>query len=109
MVGVPKGPLCAAKLEVPCASCEFGHSNATALQRGRERRVHAGHQLEGRGKGPLHPPVLFLYFLMHPPSSGAGDAEYMRAISEVVPGALQDFRPDLVLYDAGVRRNRYPC
>mmetsp|Transcript_25314 Transcript_25314/g.80093 ORF Transcript_25314/g.80093 Transcript_25314/m.80093 type:complete len:290 (+) Transcript_25314:297-1166(+) len=41
--------------------------------------------------------------------SGAGDAEYMRAISEVVPGALQDFRPDLVLYDAGVRRNRYPC
>ena len=25
-----------------------------------------------------------------------------RAVAEVVPGVLQDFRPDLVLYDAGV-------
>lgn len=25
-----------------------------------------------------------------------------RAVAEVIPGVLQDFRPDLVLYDAGV-------
>lgn len=25
-----------------------------------------------------------------------------RKVAEVVPGVLQDFRPDLVLYDAGV-------
>lgn len=29
-----------------------------------------------------------------------------RAVAEVVPGVLQDFRPDLVLYDAGVDPHR---
>ncbi len=33
---------------------------------------------------------------------GTGDADYMRAVCEVLPGVLQDFRPDVVLYDAGV-------
>ena len=27
---------------------------------------------------------------------------HCRTVAEVVPGVLQDFRPDLVLYDAGV-------
>ncbi|KAL3162654.1 hypothetical protein ABBQ38_008699 [Trebouxia sp. C0009 RCD-2024] len=33
---------------------------------------------------------------------GMEDDDYLRAVAEVVPGVLQDFRPDLVLYDAGV-------
>ncbi|GAB4813155.1 hypothetical protein N2152v2_000201 [Parachlorella kessleri] len=33
---------------------------------------------------------------------GTGDAEYLGTLSEVLPGILQSFRPDLVLYDAGV-------
>ncbi|GBF94126.1 histone deacetylase [Raphidocelis subcapitata] len=33
---------------------------------------------------------------------GAGDEPYLRAVSDALPGALEDFRPDLVLYDAGV-------
>ncbi|KIZ02981.1 Uncharacterized protein MNEG_4983 [Monoraphidium neglectum] len=33
---------------------------------------------------------------------GTGDAEYLAAVGEVLPGVIQDFAPDLVLYDAGV-------
>jgi acetoin utilization deacetylase AcuC-like enzyme len=32
---------------------------------------------------------------------GTGDAEYLAAVGEVLPGVIQDFAPDLVLYDAG--------
>jgi hypothetical protein len=32
---------------------------------------------------------------------GAGDDAYLRAVSGVLPGVLEEFRPDLVLYDAG--------
>jgi acetoin utilization deacetylase AcuC-like enzyme len=33
---------------------------------------------------------------------GTDDVAYLRQISEILPGVLQDFRPDIVLYDAGV-------
>ncbi|PRW61526.1 histone deacetylase [Chlorella sorokiniana] len=33
---------------------------------------------------------------------GTADAEYLRVVAEVLTGVLQDFRPDLVLFDAGV-------
>ncbi|KAI8476146.1 MAG: hypothetical protein J3K34DRAFT_402225 [Monoraphidium minutum] len=33
---------------------------------------------------------------------GTGDAAYLAAVGEVLPGALRSFRPDLVLFDAGV-------
>jgi acetoin utilization deacetylase AcuC-like enzyme len=33
---------------------------------------------------------------------GTGDDAYLAAVADVLPPVLQDFRPDLVLYDAGV-------
>ena len=33
---------------------------------------------------------------------GTQDREYLGAVSEVLPSALTSFRPDIVLYDAGV-------
>lgn len=35
-------------------------------------------------------------------SKGAGDAEFLAALDSVVPGMLDRFKPDLVLYQAGV-------
>jgi len=35
-------------------------------------------------------------------ASGVGDDDYLRALEEHIPGALEEHRPDLVLYDAGV-------
>ncbi len=32
---------------------------------------------------------------------GTGDDEYLAAVSGVLPGVMAEFRPDLVLYDAG--------
>ncbi|DBA88559.1 hypothetical protein WJX79_002699 [Trebouxia sp. C0005] len=37
-----------------------------------------------------------------PLPDGMEDDDYLRTVAEVVSGVLQDFRPDLVLYDAGV-------
>jgi acetoin utilization deacetylase AcuC-like enzyme len=33
---------------------------------------------------------------------GTGDADYLAALAEVLPGALDDFRPELILFQAGV-------
>ena len=33
---------------------------------------------------------------------GTGDKEYLAALAEVLPGALDDFRPELILFQAGV-------
>jgi acetoin utilization deacetylase AcuC-like enzyme len=33
---------------------------------------------------------------------GMEDAEYLAALADILPGALDDFRPDLLLYQAGV-------
>jgi acetoin utilization deacetylase AcuC-like enzyme len=33
---------------------------------------------------------------------GTGDAAYLRALAEIMPPALDDFRPDLILFQAGV-------
>lgn len=33
---------------------------------------------------------------------GTGDDEYLSRVAEILPGILQEFKPDLVLYDAGV-------
>ena len=35
-------------------------------------------------------------------SDGTQDREYLAAVSEVLPSVLSSFRPDIVLYDAGV-------
>jgi len=35
-------------------------------------------------------------------ADGVADAEYLRVVAEVLPSVLSSFRPDLVLYDAGV-------
>lgn len=61
--------------------------------------------LAAAGPLPPHP--------VRPPPSldvglpdGTGDAEYLAAVSEALPRALSEFRPDLVLYDAGGRPGR---
>ena len=33
---------------------------------------------------------------------GTGDAEYLAVLAEQLPHVLDSFRPDLVLYDAGI-------
>ena len=33
---------------------------------------------------------------------GTGDADYLAALADVLPGALDDFRPELILFQAGV-------
>ena len=33
---------------------------------------------------------------------GVGDSEYLRVLEDRLPDVLDSFRPDLVLYDAGV-------
>lgn len=33
---------------------------------------------------------------------GTGDEDYMKVIYEVIPGLLEDYKPDFVFYDAGV-------
>ncbi|PTQ09948.1 histone deacetylase [Sphingomonas oleivorans] len=33
---------------------------------------------------------------------GTGDADYLAALGDVLPGVMDDFRPDLILYQAGV-------
>jgi len=38
----------------------------------------------------------------HRNSDGTGDADYLAALAEVLPGALDDFRPELILFQAGV-------
>lgn len=37
-----------------------------------------------------------------PLAEGLGDDDYLRVLADTLPGVLEDFRPDLVLYDAGV-------
>lgn len=37
-----------------------------------------------------------------PLPDGIGDEEYLRTLADVLPGVLDEFRPDLVLYQAGV-------
>jgi acetoin utilization deacetylase AcuC-like enzyme len=37
-----------------------------------------------------------------PLPDGMGDAEYLATVAEHLPRVLTDFRPNLVLYDAGV-------
>lgn len=37
-----------------------------------------------------------------PLAEGLGDDTYLRVLAETLPGVLEDFRPNLVLYDAGV-------
>jgi acetoin utilization deacetylase AcuC-like enzyme len=37
---------------------------------------------------------------------GLGDEEYLRVLADILPGLLEEARPDLVLYDAGVDPHR---
>ncbi|RMF04515.1 MAG: histone deacetylase [Chloroflexi bacterium] len=37
-----------------------------------------------------------------PLAEGLGDGDYLRVLADTLPGVLEMFRPDLVLYDAGV-------
>jgi hypothetical protein len=56
-----------------------------------------------RGRLVMVPALLFQRSDLDVPlPDGMGDAAYLATVAEHLPRVLTDFRPDLVLYDAGV-------
>lgn len=41
--------------------------------------------------------------------AGSGDDEYLGQLNAVLPGLLENVRPDLVLYNAGAASLGTPC